>query len=717
MQHGILTGHAEAPAARAAGADYVEPTIVGNLLVQDESGDWAPAPGIETWEPAPSFAVLCPPQLRLSDPAAPTGPLEEYLRIALAAAARCARPGATIVLGSGAARRTPPGVDPAAARARFAQSVRLARDVAAEHGLEAILEPLHRGETDQVNTLAEAIAFLDEHGLGEMRVVADLFHVMREDESLEVVRRHAGRVAHAHVADTDRRPPGQGDWPLGPFLTALREGGYTGRVSIECHWQDLAQEASAALAAVREADIAAPSAPRAAVVNANGGWCWFQDERALVDPTSGRLLLGSVASTAGADGGRRGGDVDLTIVDLERLGAGATDGIDPAARTLTLHERLESDDHDNPALWRRADGRWLAVYSRHKSDDLTRWRLSEVDDPTRWGPEQAFDWTDRFDSPEQARELGAGRGVTYQNLHQLDGVLYCFVRAINDDPCYLVSHDDGASWQFGGRLLTREKVGYVNGYARYASGARFGTDDRIDLIITEHHPRDFGTSIWHGYLAAGHLHRADGTSVGQLGRDLEQPTPRAEDLTQVLASGSVIDDAVLTHAWTTDLRRFADGTLVALMTARADDTHGTGADGAPAGPIDHRFLRAVLPPGEGTWQVRELAAAGPQLLPHEEDYTGLATIDPEDPDALFLSTVVDPRDAAALAHHEIFHGRTRDGGESWEWVAVTENSSVDNVRPIAVPGDPSRSVLTWYRGTMTSSQAYDAEVVVRVRAR
>lgn len=465
-------------------------------------------------------------------------------------------------------------------------------------------------------------------------------------------------------------------------------------------------------------------APRTAVVNSNGGWCWFQDERAIVDPGSRRLLLGSVASVAGAEGERRGGDVDLTVVDLDRFGEDTTGtGLDPAARTVTLHQGLESDDHDNPALWHRDDGRWLAVYSRHKSDDHTRWRISEIGDPTRWGPESTFDWRDLFDSPEQAQAqaqaqaLGGGRGVTYQNLHRLDGVLYCFVRAINDDPCYLVSHDDGDTWTFGGRLLTRKKIGYVNGYARYASGTRFGTDDRLDLIITEHHPRDYGTSIWHGYLAGGHLHRSDGTTVGELGRSLVDPTPRAEDLTCVFANGSTWDGAVMTHAWTTDLRRFPDGTVVALLTARADDTLGTRTDRAVLDPIDHRLFRAVLHAGAEQWDVHQLAVAGPQLLPHEEDYTGLGTIDPEDPDALWLSTVVDPRDGTDLPHHEIFHACTEDGGLNWTWTPVTEDSEVGNYRPIAVPGARELSVLTWYRGAMSSSQSYDAEVVVRVARR
>lgn len=55
---------------------------------------------------------------------------------------------------------------------------------------------------------------------------------------------------------------------------------------------------------------------------------------------------------------------------------------------------------------------------------------------------------------------------------------YNFVRAVNDDQSMMVSKDDGGSWSYGGKLFTRPKHGYVNGYTRYSS------DDtgRIDLI-------------------------------------------------------------------------------------------------------------------------------------------------------------------------------------------------------------------------------------------
>ena len=436
------------------------------------------------------------------------------------------------------------------------------------------------------------------------------------------------------------------------------------------------------------------------VLNDNGAWCWFQDERALVDPERGLLVVGSIASVGGKDGDRRGGDLDLNVVDL---GSGAV-------QVVTLHEGFESDDHDVPALWRRPDGRWLAVYARHKTDDSTYWRVSEPHDPTRWGEERVFDWS----------ELTGGRHVTYSNLHEIDGRLHCFVRAINDDPCALVSDDHGESWTFAGRLFGREKVGYVNGYARYAE-----SPEGLHVLVTDHHPRDFDNSIHHGILAAGRLHDSAGRALeGEL---FAEPAPNQDLLTTVLEAGSEVGGARLTHAWTTDIR-VVDGVVGAVMTARAD--HPGWPEGAQISgpdavrdadgndvPVPDLRLVYARRGADGTWAVHPLADAGPGLLPHEQDYTGLAALDPYDADALVLSTPIDPRDGRALARRELFRGRTEDAGATWRWEPLTEDSAVDNLRPIIAPGDPATEHLLWFRGDMRSSQHFDCEVVLASRPR
>ena len=49
-------------------------------------------------------------------------------------------------------------------------------------------------------------------------------------------------------------------------------------------------------------------------VNDNGGWCWFQGERAVVYQHI--LYVGSVANKAGPGGDARHGNIEVTRVDL-----------------------------------------------------------------------------------------------------------------------------------------------------------------------------------------------------------------------------------------------------------------------------------------------------------------------------------------------------------------------------------------------------------------
>jgi hypothetical protein len=393
------------------------------------------------------------------------------------------------------------------------------------------------------------------------------------------------------------------------------------------------------------------------LINDNGGWSWFEDERAVVDPDQCTLLVSSVANASGSGGEFRSGNIEIAAHDL----VGST-----TMRSI-LHLGPLGDDHISAALHVRQDGRYVAMYSLHDTDTITRWRVSRrPGDAREWGPERMFD--------HRAR-------TTYSNVYAIpdEGRLYAFVRAADRDPHFLLSDDEGSSWAIGGRLLTSPGRPYV----RYASDG----GGRIHLVATDGQPsgNEPVTGVYHGVLASGQLLRSDDTVADA---DLfDDDAPSANELTQVFAA----DDT--RRPWTIDIQLDASGNPHTVFSVRIP---GASPE------ADRRFY--YYGRFDGTrWHIHRLAHAGSALSEAHRDYTGLAAIDPRQPSRVFVSTDVDPATGVPLIsrrddrrHFEIFAGVTGDGGATWEWSPVTVDSTVDNIRPIVPESEVGTAVL-WLR--------------------
>jgi hypothetical protein len=420
------------------------------------------------------------------------------------------------------------------------------------------------------------------------------------------------------------------------------------------------------------------------LVTANGAWCWYQDERVLVDTAAGKIVLGSVAHGNGVGGAARNGDVDVSSLDLqtgERRHATLRDGL--------LAPNDQGDDHMAPALWQRPDGRVLAMYAGHNNDFLSRYRRSRAPhDITAWGAERTFDWDERIPG-------GSDMEVTYSNLLHLSAEdrLYNFARTDNRSPNVMVSDDGGETWTYGGKLTyTEEEVGYVNGYFKYATNGV----DRIHFVATEHHPRDFSNSIYHGYVEDSASYASDGTLVDENIFDEDAPPPDA--FTEVFGAGTVVAGDTMTHAWTIDLHLSPDGRPYTVFQTRANGS-----------TRDHRFFYARYDGSE--WQAHHLGQAGPGLDDWEQDYIGLIALDPNALNTVYASTPIDPRSGDSLGTREIFKGVTPDRGASWEWTALTQNSEAQNLRPVVPDWDSSRTAVFWQRGRYQWQHDYDAAIV------
>lgn len=421
--------------------------------------------------------------------------------------------------------------------------------------------------------------------------------------------------------------------------------------------------------------------------NDNGAWCWYQDERAVVDTVSGRLVVGSIANNRGVGGSVRDGDVDVVFFDLQSEGS---------QRILLAKGNSNfygSDDHNAPAFLIRPDGKYLAFYAGHNSNYNSYYRIYDAEG---WGPQQVFDWS-------RQRPGGVNFQTTYSNLFYLsaEGRTYNVARGNNKSPNIMISSDMGNTWQYGGQLTMNANIGYVNGYLKYWSNGV----DRIDFVCTEYHPRDYPTSLYHGYIKDGKSYKSDGTLVDDNILDvLNVPTP--VDFTRVLADSTILHGDTLRRCWNIDVQRYNDGTIATLVSARANNN--VGGSSSLINP-DHDFVYCRY--DSSKWTSTYLGKAGPKLYASEQDYTGLGALCPNDPNTIYVSTPYDPRENANLGVHEIFKGVTTDQGATWTWTPITRNSVRDNLRPIVPAWDKSNTALLWWRGTYSSAQLFDAAVV------
>jgi sugar phosphate isomerase/epimerase len=105
---------------------------------------------------------------------------------------------------------------------------------AAAQGQNLLYEPLNRYETNLFNRVGDAAAFLDTLPARNLKVLADLFHLNIEEDSIPAALRALGpRLGHVHFADSNRRAMGFGHTDVPSIIQALREIGYEGYLSAE----------------------------------------------------------------------------------------------------------------------------------------------------------------------------------------------------------------------------------------------------------------------------------------------------------------------------------------------------------------------------------------------------------------------------------------------------------------------------------------------------
>jgi sugar phosphate isomerase/epimerase len=114
------------------------------------------------------------------------------------------------------------------------ESLRAAADGAAQHDVRLVIESLNRYETYLVNTLSVAARMAREVDRPNVGLMADLFHMNIEEPNIAATIRDAGDLVwHVHLADSNRRPPGLGHTDFAAAISALKDTGYQGSLTME----------------------------------------------------------------------------------------------------------------------------------------------------------------------------------------------------------------------------------------------------------------------------------------------------------------------------------------------------------------------------------------------------------------------------------------------------------------------------------------------------
>ncbi len=250
---GVCGGLDRAPGLQAAGGDYMEVGVQWFL---------APHKPAEVYEanrkaledcPLPAKAAngFLPGSLKSTGPEADHPAVLAYADLAFKRAKEIGLE--VIVFGSGGSRTPPKDFDRDLAELQFVALLGKMGMLAEKHEITIALEPLNQRETHFINTVEEGARLIRAVQHPSICLLADIFHMLREEEPAQSIIDAGDLLRHVHIAENAKRTaPGVDGDDFSEYLQALKDIGYTGRISMECGWKDYGAQIPTAVATLRQ---------------------------------------------------------------------------------------------------------------------------------------------------------------------------------------------------------------------------------------------------------------------------------------------------------------------------------------------------------------------------------------------------------------------------------------------------------------------------------
>ncbi|MDO4562751.1 MAG: BNR-4 repeat-containing protein [Clostridia bacterium] len=471
------------------------------------------------------------------------------------------------------------------------------------------------------------------------------------------------------------------------------------------------------------------------VLTNSGGWNWY------VEPSGTHIQPGDALTQKYANYATGGYEFtrDCTYMgwvnDAGDVYVSEYDNTTGAYTTFELHHRLESDDHDNPAIVILPDGRIMAWYSMHTNDPYMYYRVSKYpENITEWNDEQYYychtnvtndDNTYNATYPTVLPVTINGtdsiyvgwRGVHWKptlaqfSIPDENGVCEVLMGQTQIANTSRWSKDDGGKADSGLRPYTK----YDYDYQR----------NRIHITYTYDHPDNTTTlnEIYYMYLSLRNdtLYTAMDEKLCVVPRNNDpsygtyQWGVRVDDMKADYPELVVFSpNGEHRRGWTWDIKVNEAGEPCIVyvdITDTAPKADGSLPDSFPDTNEDrshHYYYYARWDTEEEKWVTTFLTYGGKwfhENTVYERCYSGGITLDHNAADAnvIFLAL---PTQGKYGNVFEIYRWESNDHGKTWSiQEPITQNSKVSNARPNVIynykqneDGTHAGPRLLWIRG-------------------
>lgn len=342
------------------------------------------------------------------------------------------------------------------------------------------------------------------------------------------------------------------------------------------------------------------------------------------------------------------------------------------------------DDHNNPALTIRNDGRIVAVYGEHSTERSWSRVSTNPEDITSWEKETPFTqeqqiakrsnhWLKHFMKRVWAKLTNTRRpklyepAYSYVNLYTFpDGTIWRQYRpltgwsGISRNPTFVLSRDGGSTWSNPVRFIEEKNR------SPYLVTAQ--EENKIHFFFSDAHPDEWNkTSIYHAFYdhLHGTYHNSDGTLIGdhsclpftpaQATRVFDGTTPAGE-------------------AWVYDVAVDEKGRIAGLFNVYSGEK-----EEKPSYRV-HEYWYAIW---DGTrWQTNRIDSESDIFSTGQRRYSGGFVVDTVDITRVYLS-LVDPDGTENNFTRHIWCYQTQDNGASWTRTRVTrEGQGKAHSRPV-----------------------------------